>query len=162
MIVVEESSGYTSLHQDQPVVELVGGEQLTSQRSLKEIREYILSKNNGHCFDSAMRFKSNFDTHIRRLAEAQQIALYKQDGKIVGAVGWIWTDDTYTLGKGYWYTPKDITQGKILYVSFAALDEGVRLSDWIKLLRKQTTTRGTEEVHWGHYKRNVFKKRRIN
>ena len=127
----------------------------------KEIRDYILSRNTEHQFDSALRYSVNFDTHIRRLAESNQIALYKQGDKIVGAVGWIWSNDTYMLSKGYWYTPQDIVRGKILYVSFAALDKGVKLSDWIRLLRKQTVSRGTEEVHWGHHKRNVFKKRRL-
>ena len=141
---------------------MVGGEQIISQRLLEDIREYILSRNIGHCFDSALRFESNFNTHLRRLAEARQIALYMRGDKIVGTVGWIWADDTYMLGKGYWYTPLEITSGDILYVSFAALDEGVKLSDWIKLLRKETIARGTREVHWGHHKRNVFKKRRIN
>ena len=143
-----------------PQVVLNGSGQTTS-RLLDDIREYVLSKNNGHCFDSVMRYRANFDTHLRRLLEAEQVALCMKDGKIAGVVGWAWVDDTYMCGKGSWYTPADIQNGKILYVSFAALDKGVKLSAWVKLLRKETIKRGTEEVHWGHYKRNVFKKRRL-
>lgn len=162
MIAEQELSDCTSSHQVQLKLEVVGGGQRTiTQRLRKEISEYILSKNSGHCFDSALRYRANFSTHIRRLAEARQIVLYKRGDKIVGAVGWVWTNDTERLGKGMWYTPIDIVGGGILYVSFAALDKGVKLYDWIKMLRKETIKRGTKEVHWGHHKRGVFKKRRL-
>jgi len=144
-----------------PQVVQLGFIQATSQRSAKEISEFILSHNNEHQFDSASRFSINFHNHIRRLVEAGQVVEYTQDGKLVGVVGWIWTDSTATLDKGYWLTPKDVTQGKILYVSFAALNKGIKLYDWIRLLRNETIKRGTEAVHWGHYKRKTLKKRRL-
>lgn len=138
---------------------LVGGEQGISQKLHKDITDYILSR---HCFDSAIKYSDSFNTHIRRLAEAGQIALYTRGSKITGIMGWMWIDDILAARKTFWATPEEIINGKILYISFAALDKGVKIYDVLKLLRKEANRRGTKEVRWANFKHNEFKIRRIN
>src|SRR3990167_7089085 len=132
---------------------LVGGKQAILQKSPEEIVLFLLKNDTSELFNSVQYWPVNFYTHIKRLLEARQIFLFFEGDRITGACGWACIDDTKDVNKVRWTLPDNITDGKILYISFAVLDKKANMF----LIKRAFESMGYRnkvcQVRWGNRKR---------
>ena len=130
-------------------LELVGGEPLTLPRLHKDISDYIFDHNDKGQFNSALYHRDNFGKHIRRLLEVKQVLIFKSGDELKGVCGWALVNDMSKVNKLRWTLPEDITNGNILYVSFAALDKESNIFNIKTFFETNRFRNKINRVFWG-------------
>jgi hypothetical protein len=138
-------------------LELVG-----NTETCRDVCDFILENNSGH-FNTAYKHWDSFLHHFQRLIDANQIMLFRKEGKLIGLCSWALTDDTKSINKMTWVLPEEISKGSTLYIDVCVLTKGASILQIKKKFEEMGYRGKVKRVLWfnmpgGHiYNKEVFR-----
>lgn len=138
-----------------------GGKLPISLKLLNEVKEFVKTNDRYGNFRSINYYPSGFCSHLRKVLGVGQMAVGRgEDGKIVSLLTWVLVDEITEINKVTWSLPKEITSGKILYITLCVIKEGSTF-DMRSMFYKMGMHKRVDEVMWFHAKKGRLLKRRV-